>query len=50
MYMIRRGEIYGYKLELEGPFTELENACVLHPFSVKKYSQNCESPRVEKTF
>lgn len=50
MCMIRRGEIYGYKLEIEGPFTELENACVLHPFSVKKYSQNCESPRVEKTF
>lgn len=42
-----QGEIYGYKLEIRGPFTELETVCVLHPFSLKKCSQNCESPRVE---
>lgn len=46
VYMIRV-EIHGYKSEIRGPFTELENARILHPFNLKKYSQNCESPRVE---
>lgn len=40
-------EIHRYKSEIRGPFTELENARILHPFNLKKYSQNCESPRVE---
>lgn len=40
-------EIHGYKSEIRGPFAELENARILHPFNLKKYSQNCESPRVE---
>lgn len=40
-------DIHRYKSEIRGPFTELENARILHPFNFKKYTQNCESPRVE---